>query len=97
MDLRAINRWLERDDLSIDRCYEFILSKMLNRSHYGRWPPHWLVIRHCKNENETLQAVDGHLKGYSHMESGYVLAAAETYFFSPRIMKKGKGVTIFYF
>ena len=29
MDLRAIDRWLERDDLSIDWCYEFILSKML--------------------------------------------------------------------
>lgn len=101
MDLRTLDPFIAREDFHMDpllgRTYAPALQRFVQPYNYLTAPSYWLVIVHSTKQNKGRAAMASHLLGWSIVESRYVPAAREGHFFSQTTLKRGNGVTIYWF
>lgn len=101
IDFRPMEEFLHLEDFQFDafsgRNFEALLKTLVHPTDMLRAPPSWLVIAHSINRKEVLSAMLAHLPDYAVVESRYVPAASEKYFFSSTTLKKGNGVVVMLF
>lgn len=99
LDFRGLDEFMEQEDAPFDpalgKCYLAIMKPFLEPKNFLTAAPYWLVICHTNKRSEALRTMRKLLPEWSHVESRYVPANAETYLLSPAATKKGNGVTLF--
>ena len=101
IDFRPIDEFLQNKDFQFDafsgRTYEALLKSLVHPTNLLTASPASLVIAHSNNTKEVVSAMLAHMPDCTIVESRYVPAASEKYFFSSTTLKKGNGVVVMLF